>query len=266
VKNRKNKRKTTRENIGIIILLLKLFRVFKISLTIFIVVFSASFFFLLYKNNVLKNFLIESKLLYSKILYDSTCANVEINGVDKSSIYEMQKKVYNFCNLDNKSNLNILLNQLKQDSWIKDITIKRILPNTLNITIEEYLPFAIWKYGEQIELIDEQGKVINISKRERVGYYNLLLVTGDGSKENIYSLFNMLSSNPNLFTRIKSALRISDRRWNFELDNGIIVKMPEIDLLDAWDKLDKILSIKGSEIDLKIIDLRNKDKVFLEEK
>ena len=41
--------------------------------------------------------------------------------------------------------------------------------------------------------------------------------------------------------------------------------MPEKNIINAWDKLDKILSINGSEIGIKSIDLRNSDKIFLEE-
>lgn len=234
-------------------------------LTILILIFLVYFFTFLYKNNFLKAFKKESALVYSQTFLKDICVNVEITGVDKADIYEIQSKIYDFCNLENKNNLNILLDTIKQDPWIKEVTIKRVLPNTLQIIVEEYLPFAIWKNNEDVELIDEQGTTINITEREKRGYYNLLIVTGEGSKENIYSLFNMLSSNPSLFSRIKSAIRIGDRRWNFELDNNIIVKMPENDLLTAWDKLEKIISIKGSEINLKTIDLRNQDRVFLEE-
>ncbi|HSQ97334.1 MAG TPA: cell division protein FtsQ/DivIB [Rickettsiales bacterium] len=265
IKSKKSRKRITKKNVGLIILLLKIFRIFKIVLTILILIFILYISLFLYRNNIFKSFKKESELLYSKTFNKDICVNVEISGVDKANIYEIQNKIYNFCNLDNKNDLNILLNELKKDPWIKEIIIRRVLPNTLQITIEEYLPFAIWKNGDNIQLIDEQGKTIEISEREKRGYYNLLLVTGDGSKENIYSLFNMLSSNPELFSRIKSALRIGNRRWNFELDNRIIVKMPENDLLKAWEKLDKILSIRGSEINLKVIDLRNQDRIFLEE-
>ena len=37
-------------------------------------------------------------------------------------------------------------------------------------------------------------------------------------------------------------------------------------MIDAWNNLDKILSIDGVEINVKIIDMRNKDKIFIEEK
>ncbi|MDD2839515.1 MAG: cell division protein FtsQ/DivIB [Rickettsiales bacterium] len=265
-KIKKNRKRITKKNAGLIILMLKFFKVFKITFTIFILLVVIYFFSFLYKNSVFTNFITDIKFIYSKTLYKNICSNVEINGVDKSNIYNIQDKIYNFCSLEDKNDLNSLLNKLKQDPWIKNINIKRILPNTLEITIDEYLPFAIWKNDENIELINEQGTTININEREKRGYYNLLAVMGDGSKENIYSLFNILSSNPSLFSRIRSAIRVGKRRWDFILDNNIIVKMPEENnLLDAWDRLDKILSIRGSEINLKTIDLRNSDKAFLEE-
>ena len=40
--------------------------------------------------------------------------------------------------------------------------------------------------------------------------------------------------------------------------------MPEENLMTAWTRLDEILSINGSEIDIKSIDLRNSNKVFIE--
>ncbi len=264
-KIKKNKKRITKKNAGLIILLLKFFKVFKIIFTIFILLLAIYFFSFLYKNSVFTKFITDIQLLYSKTLYKNVCVNVEINGVDKASIYNIQDKVYNFCSLEDKNDLNLLLKELKEDPWIKNISIKRTLPNTLEITIDEYLPFAIWKNNNNIQLIDEQGTTINISEREKRGYYRLLIVMGDGSKENIYSLFNMLSSNPTLFSKIRSAIRVGKRRWNFELDNGTIIKMPENNVLDAWNKLDKILSIKGSEINLKTIDLRNNDRVFLED-
>lgn len=264
-KIKKNKKRITKKNAGLIILMLKFFKVFKIIFTILILLLTIILFTYLYKSSIFVRFINKVEFKYSNLFYDNICSNVEINGVDKANIYNIQNKIYNFCSLEDKNDLNLLLNELKQDPWIKNISIKRKLPNTLEITVDEYLPFAIWKDDNNIELIDEQGIIINIDERERRGYYNLLIVTGQDSKENIYSLFNMLSSNPNLFSRIRSAIRIGKRRWNFELDNGILVKMPENNLLDAWNKLDKILSIRGSEINLKCIDLRNNDKVFLEE-
>lgn len=265
-KDKKNKKKINKKNIGLILLYLRAIKVFKILFNILILILIIQLIIALYKNNIMRKFEDKLSLTYSKIVYKNICVNVEINGIEKANINDVQNTVYNFCNKENKNDMIILLEQIKTDPWIKNVTIKRKLPNTLEIKIEEYLPFAIWKNGEKLFLIDENGTIIKINEKERRGYNNLIIVAGEGSKENIYSLFNMLSSNPNLFSRIKSALRVGQRRWNLELENGIIIKMPEKNTLDAWQKLDKILSIRGSDIDIKTIDLRNDDKVFIEEK
>ena len=264
-RNKKNRQKISKKNIGLAVFFLKTFRIFKIIFTIFIVIITICFLKFLYTNNIFKRFVNDVPFLYSKTFHKNICDDLEINGIDKADFFKIRTDVANFCELDNKTDLSILLNKIKKDPWIKNISIRRILPNRLEINIEEYSPFAILKVNDKYNLIDENGTIINISDREKRGYYNLIFISGNGAKENIYGLFNMLSTKPYLFSRIKSIIRIGNRRWNFELDNGIIVKMPENDMIEAWDKLDKIISIKGSEINIKVIDLRNKDKIFLEE-
>lgn len=264
-KSKKSNKKFSKKNIGFILFYLKVLKIFKIFLAIILVSLTAYFIFVMYKNNIVDKTIEMLSLEYSKFIYKDICNNIEINGINKANVEKIDNEIYNFCNLENKNDLMPLLNRIMTDPWIKNINIRRELPNTLHINIEEYLPFAMWKNGNDLHIIDENGKIIMIDEREKRGYFNLIIVAGDGAKENIYSLFNLLSSNPSLFSRIKSALRIGERRWNLELDNGIIVKMPEKDELDAWGKLNKILSIRGSEIGLKTIDLRNKDKIFLEE-
>ena len=264
-KQKRKEKKRAKKNLDLVLFYLKVLKISKIFFVIILFIAIIYFTISIYKNNVAQKLIDNIELKYSSLVYDNICTNIEIYGVDKSNIDSIQDKIYNFCNLENKNDMSTLLNEIKTDPWIKNVRIKREIPDTLRITIEEYLPFAMWKNGNDVHLIDENGKIIMIDEREKRGYFNLIVVAGNGSKENIYSLFNLLSSNPSLFSRIKSALRIGERRWNLELDNGIIIKMPEKDELDAWDKLNKILSIRGSEIGLKTIDLRNKDKIFLEE-
>lgn len=261
-KNKKNKRR----NIDLVMFRLRALKILKIVFNI--VVFVSTIFMLkiLFQSDIPKKIKEKLSQNYSKIVLKDICVSLEINGIERADMYKLQKKIHDFCEQDNKNDMQKLLNEITDDPWIKEVSIKRKLPNTLSIKIEEYLPFAIWKSGEKLHLIDETGKIIRIQEKERRGYYNLLVVAGEGSKENIYGLFNLLSSNPALFSKIKSGLRIGKRRWNLELDSGVIVKMPEKDVIDAWYKLDKLISIPGSEINLRIIDLRNEDKVFLEEK
>jgi cell division septal protein FtsQ len=64
--------------------------------------------------------------------------------------------------------------------------------------------------------------------------------------------------------KIKAINRIGKRRWDFVLDSGIVVKMPESNISRAWIKLDELLEVRGVEIGIRSIDLRNSDKIILE--
>ena len=264
-KKRKSKNKVNKNNVDLVLFYLKLTKVLKIVLALFVIF--AIFYLVrnIKKEKTFNEFEEKLVLTYSKLIYKDICTDIEINGVKMVNIKTIERKLREFCDLENKNDLFILAKSLEIDPWIKNISIKRKLPDTLIINIEEYLPFAIWKTNGDIHLIDEEGKIISISDKEKSKFLHLIVVAGEDSKNNIDSLFNMLSSNPTLFSRIKSAIFVGKRRWNLELDNGIIIKMPEKNIINAWDKLDKILSINGSEIGIKSIDLRNSDKIFLEE-
>ena len=255
-KNRRNLEKT--------LFYLKVAKILRIFFHLFVFVSIIYIIILFIKEDTLIKLKNNLSNMYSNLIYNNICTNIEINGVEMVNVKDLEEKIYDFCSLDNKNNLSLLAKNILSDPWVKNLSIKREIPDTLIINIEEFLPFAIWKTDNNIHLIDEEGKIILIPERDVRKFSYLIVVAGDGAKDNIYSLFNILSSNSSLFSRIKSALFIGKRRWNLELDNGIIVKMPEEGLMTAWTRLDEILSINGSEIDIKSIDLRNSNKVFIE--
>ena len=70
-----------------------------------------------------------------------------------------------------------------------------------------------------------------------------------------------------LFLRLKAANFISKRRWDLifdDVENGIMVKMPEKNVEEAWHKLVKLDKTKGIlKRKLTFIDLRLKNKVIV---
>ncbi len=264
-RNYNPKSKVNKKNVNFVLFYLKTLKTLKILFGLFILCSIVYMFFLLNKKEFTSKIKTNFSNSYSDIFNKNICNNIEINGVKETNIEELEKKIDNFCNLKNKNNINHLLNEIKNDPWIKNITIKKRLPNIMSINIEEYIPFVIWKTENDMHLIDESGNIIPINDSEKINFIDLMVVSGKNSKDGVYSLFNMLSSNPALFSRIREAFFIGERRWNLEFDNGIIIKMPEKDIIKAWHNLDKILSLKGSELTIKVIDLRNPEKIFIEE-
>ena len=77
----------------------------------------------------------------------------------------------------------------------------------------------------------------------------------------------IISTDKEIFSRIKVANFISGRRWNLILDNienGITIKLPAQDIEQAWKKLVKLNTSQGLlKRKLTIIDLRFPNKVIV---
>jgi cell division protein FtsQ len=65
---------------------------------------------------------------------------------------------------------------------------------------------------------------------------------------------------PALFARVRDAVRVRDRRWDIELDNGMTVRLPEQGADVAWrhlaimDREQKLLDKALVSIDLRLPD------------
>jgi cell division protein FtsQ len=156
-----------------------------------------------------------------------------------------------------------LIDQIRSKlPWITKIVITRNLPGDLNITVSEFVPFAIWQSDNHKYLIDRDGNVVPYEESEELS--SMMILSGKGANTNVRSLFNILVIDPNLSKNVYSATWVGNRRWDIRFDSGLLVKLPEKSIAEAWQKLIKINNLPGSLNGLKIIDLRISDKVYLE--
>ncbi|GMO62007.1 MAG: hypothetical protein Ta2D_08240 [Rickettsiales bacterium] len=203
---------------------------------------------------------------YIDIFLKDSCYNFEINGIKRANEEKIKKEINFFCNFDNITKLDSLFFKIKKDPWIKELEINRNLKNnSLKIEINEYAPFVVLIQDGKDTLIDENGDEIKINKYDLEKIKdNFINVSGENAKNILRPLINLLSSNPEQMQKIRYITRIGNRRWNLELYNGIIVMMPENEIVAAWNKLDEILNTENSEKNLISIDLRNAEKTYLE--
>lgn len=116
-------------------------------------------------------------------------------------------------------------------------------------------------------MIDKDGNAI-IFKNEKLDseeFKNMIIISGDNANNNIRSLFNIIATNPEISDNIYSANWIGNRRWDIRFFNGLLVKMPEIDISESWHQFTKIYKNENSE-NIKSIDLRIKNKIYIEYK
>lgn len=153
--------------------------------------------------------------------------------------------------------------QLLDLPWVANATIERRLPDTLYVRLTERQPLARWQHDNVTVVIDREGKVLPAAKPEQ--FADLLLVTGDNAPEQTENLLNSLKEFPDIMPRVKSAVRVGERRWNLYLQSGQLVRMPEQKIDEALKRLDSLIhDQKILDRNVTGIDLRLPDRFILE--
>jgi cell division protein FtsQ len=170
---------------------------------------------------------------------------------------------------DHILNQDIILmkDRIEQIDWVKKATVTRTFPDTVTIYIEERTPIALWKQSNKYYLVDSEGVVIKSNQIEK--YAHLPLVSGEGAAQHIDKTLDVLKHFPDLKKKIKSMIRIRNRRWDIILFKSFVVKLPEdirtITALEtALTQLGKLLNQKRITAESKgYIDLRIPGKIIV---
>lgn len=121
--------------------------------------------------------------------------------------------------------MNLAKDRIEQTDWVKSAIITRTFPDTLTVIIEERTPIALWKQHKKYFLVDAEGAIIKSNQLEQ--YAHLPLVSGDGAAQHIDKTLEVLKQFPEFKKKIKSMIRIRNRRWDMILFKSLIVKLPE---------------------------------------
>lgn len=139
--------------------------------------------------------------------------------------------------------------------WVRAATVRRNLPGTVIVQLEEREAIAIWQHEQRFVLIDRDG--VEIGEKDVHRHSHLKVVVGPDAPEHAAALLALLKSEPELEDRVVAAVRVGARRWNLRLEGGIDVSLPEKDAEIAWRKLadyqreHEILSRTVGQIDLR---------------
>ncbi len=108
--------------------------------------------------------------------------------------------------------------------WVKQATLKKLFPHTLEVAIAERKPFALWQHGGEISLVDQAGKVITDAVDER--YAELPLVVGPDAGPRAREFVDLVATVPAISEQVRAGMLISGRRWTVVLENGIELLLP----------------------------------------
>jgi cell division protein FtsQ len=152
--------------------------------------------------------------------------------------------------------LKALRQKVEEVGWVKQARIVRLLPDTLEVSVEERDRLAVWQHDGHTVVIDVDGRPINEADPAR--FPDLPLVVGAGADAAAGHILPLVRQRPRLMARLEALVRVDDRRWDLRLKDGSLIQLPaggEEAALLQFDQLDQ----KGRVLDLgfKRIDLRD---------
>jgi cell division protein FtsQ len=150
--------------------------------------------------------------------------------------------------------------RLVANPWIADAAVLKLYPDRLLITITERRAFALWQRNGQINVIADDGTVLQPFVEDR--YRGLPLVVGSGAARRAKDFIGLLDRYPEIRSALRASVLVAERRWNLRLTSGMDVRLPEGDLQAALDRLVKLDHDKKLlSRDITSIDLRLPDRV-----
>jgi cell division protein FtsQ len=157
--------------------------------------------------------------------------------------------------------------KLRHLDWIASAEIHRRYPDAIFVTLVEKRPFALWqmppdaKGQTPIAVVERSGAVITTREVEK--FRRLPKLLGAGAPGAAADLVDAVQAHRAVAARLAAYSRVSMRRWNLILDDGVVVKLPEANWGKELDALEHLIIDSGIlERDVVEIDLRSSTHYF----
>ena len=155
--------------------------------------------------------------------------------------------------------------KFKKLPWVKNVVVRRQLPDILYIDLVEKKPIALWQNNKKYYPLDEQGNVVEAQCPECSEY--LLLIVGHNAPKQTPHLIEQLEKHESIYNRIQSAKWVDDRRWDLYIDdinNGKKVLLPDLDLEESLNRLENLQKTKNVlDRQIELLDLRLDDRIII---
>ena len=165
------------------------------------------------------------------------------------------------------ANLWSAQNRLTRMEWIASAEIHRRYPDASYVSLVEKRPFALWQppadaKGEApITVVERNGKPITSHEVEK--FRRLPKLVGAGAPGAAADLIDAVQGKRAIAARIAAYSRVSMRRWNLILDDGVVVQLPETGWQKQLDALEHLIVDSSIlERDVTQIDLRSPTHYF----
>ena len=179
--------------------------------------------------------------------------------IKSSEIKEKLSKKYNRNILSIKK--KDIEEPLKEINFLEKVEVKKKYPNTIVVKIFETKPVAILYKNKAKYLLDSSSNLIFFENN--INFNQLPSVFGIGAENYFVYFFNQLENNNFPINNIKKFYFFQIGRWDLQLANDKMIKLPHDNIEDAIKKSIELLNRKDFQ-NYNIIDLRVDGKIIVE--
>ena len=134
-----------------------------------------------------------------------------------------------------QTDLNEVKAAIKQVHWVRSADVRRRFPSTLEVSVEEHLPFAKWKDGdgERSMLVNNFGEVFEADFDGPLP----VLSGPDGTAKEVLAQFDTFKSILAGIGRTPAAVALSARRaWQLRLENGTSLELGRAEAVERLNR------------------------------
>ena len=184
--------------------------------------------------------------------------NINIIGLDIKDKKILLKKIKNF-NTNNIFSISKsdLINEIEQNSLVEEYLIFKRYPSSIDINIKKTKFLAKTNQDGKIYFLGSNGKFT------RAGNFNnqLPFIFGNPEVIDFFNIKKIIDKSKISYSNIKNFYFFSSKRWDLELRDNTVIKLPNDNIHHALNLASEFLN--NENFKNKIIDARIKNQIIL---
>ena len=183
---------------------------------------------------------------------------IKVSGLDDRGNRELANKIENL-KLKNIFSLNKihLKNIIEINTLIENYKIFKIYPSTLDIKINKTKSLAKINQNGKILFIGSNGKLSEINSHKQ----ELPFIFGKPKIQEFLDFKKIIDDSKFSYEEVKNFYFFPSKRWDLELKNNIVLKLPKKNSKNSLDYLFEFIADKNLKNNL-IIDARIRNQII----
>ena len=189
--------------------------------------------------------------------------NINVLGLGHN---DNQDLLYNIIDLNlgnifflNKENINKIINS---NTLIHDYEIFKRYPHSLDFNVKRTKFLARIKDNKNFFLIGSNGKLSPIEHKDKSDY--LPFIFGKPKIDQFLKFKTIIDSSKFEYQDIDSIFFFSSNRWDIQLKNELLVRLPSKNIKKTLDLVSDFL-IENTNNSIKIVDARIQNQIILDD-